>query len=268
LNQLRFGAAEYISTRPLLHGLMQTGSTSHVSFEPPAAIVESFARGRYDAALVPSIEYLRGAGKYLLAGPALVGRAGPGGILLVSQKPIEEVERVAVGEFCRTPVAVLRVVLAEQHHIYPDLLVEKRIDEDDWRDRYDAALITGDAAMREMTAEKMKGLIRYNVAEMWKTLTKAPLVHAVWVYDDAAKGNELARMLGDSRDLGVGRLSAISDELALTTGMDAMTLYDYFTRTWSYHLGERELEGLRALNDLSRKYDLIRESRMAVSVRV
>ena len=76
---LRFGAAEYTSIRPLLYGLLRGESDAHVSFEPPGAIVESFARGRYDAALVPSIEYLRGVGRMLLAGPALVGRAAPAG---------------------------------------------------------------------------------------------------------------------------------------------------------------------------------------------
>jgi chorismate dehydratase len=265
---LRFGAANYTSIRPLLYGLMRAESESHVSFEPPAAIVESFARGRYDAALVPSIEYLRGAGRSLLAGPALVGRAAPAGVVLVAKKPLDELDRIAVGEFCRTPVAVLRIVLAEHHGIFPDLMVEKRIDEDDWRDRYDAALITGDAALMESATGKMKGLVRYNVTEMWKALTRTPLVHAVWVYDHAERGDEIAAILRESRDLGVSRLSALSDEVARTMGLDAMVLYDYFTRAWSYDLGERELEGLRALNDLSRKYDLIRESRMAAAVKV
>lgn len=268
LSQLRFGAAEYTSIRPLLHGLLRGESDAHVSFEPPGAIVESFLRGRYDAALVPSIEYLRGVGRSLLAGPALVGRAAPAGVVLVAQKPIDELERIAVGEFCRTPVAALRIVLAEQHHVFPDLMVEKRIDEDDWRDRYDAALVTGDSALREMTAEKTKGLTRYNVTEMWKALTKTPLVHAVWVYDNTERGDEISQVLRESRDLGVARLSSISEEIARTLGLDAMVLYDYFTRAWSYDLGERELEGLRALNDLAKKYDLIRENRLAGAVKV
>jgi chorismate dehydratase len=264
---LRFGAADYTSIRPLLYGLLRGDSDAHVSFEPPGAIVESFARGRYDAALVPSIEYLRGVGRMLLAGPALVGRAAPAGVVLVAQKSLDELERIAVGEFCRTPVAALRIVLGEQHRVYPDLMVEKRLAEDDWRDRYDAALLTGDAALLELTAEKTKGLVRYNLTEMWKTLTKTPLVHAVWVYDDAERGDEIAQVLHESRDLGVARLTAISEEVSRIRGVDAMMLYDYFTRAWSYDLGERELEGLRTLNDLARRYDLIRENRLAVVAR-
>ena len=111
VSQLRFGAADFISTRPLLAGLTKNGS--FLQFESPAALVDSLLRGRYDTALVPAIEYLRGAGRSLVQGPALVGRTAPGGIVLISQKPLEEVERVAVGEYCRTPVAVLRIVLGD-----------------------------------------------------------------------------------------------------------------------------------------------------------
>jgi chorismate dehydratase len=266
VNELKYGAADFISTRPLLAGLMRSGAS--VTFEPPASLVESFARGRYDAALVPSIEYLRGAGRHILAGPALVGRAAQGGIVLVGQKPIVAIERIAVGEFCRTAVAVLRIALAEQHHVFPDLLVEKRIDEDDWRDRYDAALLTGDAALRETSAEKTQGLTRYNITEMWRTLTKTPLVHAVWIYDDETRAADIARALNESRRAGLDSLSSLAEDTARAAGLDAMVVYDYYTRAWSYDLGEAELEGLRALNDYARKYDLIRESRLPAPVKV
>lgn len=268
MSQLRFGATDFVSTRPLLFGLMHDDTLrGRVCFEPAATIVESFARGRCDAALIPTIEYLRGTGQYMLAGPALVGRSAPGGVMLVTQKPVDELERVAVGEFCRNAVAVVRIVLGENHGVYPDLLVEKRIGEDDWRDRYDAVLLTGDAALREANAEKIQGLVRYNVAEMWKSLTKTPLVHAVWVYDDRRLANEIALLLTASRDEGTGRLPAVAEEIARTSGIDAMLLYDYLTRTWSYELGEDELDGIRVLNDFARKYDLIRDNRLAAAAR-
>jgi chorismate dehydratase len=265
VSQLRFGAADYISTRPLLAGLREGGAS--LRFESPAALVDSLLRGQLDAALVPAIEYLRGAGRFLVHGPALVGRTAPGGTVLISQKPIEEVERIAVGEFCRTPVAALRIVLGEVHHTVPDLLVEKRIDEDDWRDRYDAALLTADAALRETTAPAVQGLTRYNVTEMWRNLTRTPLVQAVWAYNDASRGDEITRAVTNSRRAGLDNLPALCDEIAGSSELDAMTIHDHLSRSWSYDLGEREMDGLRALNDYSCRYDLIRENRLAVAVR-
>jgi predicted solute-binding protein len=269
VSQLRFGATDFASTRPLLFGLLNDEALrGRVCFEPAATIVESFARGRCEAALIPTIEYLRGTGQYMLAGPALVGRSAPGGMVLLAQKPIDELERIAVGEFCRNAVAVLRIVLGENHNRYPDLLVEKRIDQDDWRDRYDAVLLTGNAAFREANAEKVQGLIPYNVAEICKSLTRTPLVHAVWEYDDRSLANEIAHLLTASRDEVSVRLHAVAEDLERTSGIDAMLLYDYLTRSWSYDLGDEELDGIRVLNDLARKYDLIRDSRLAPIARV
>lgn len=265
MSQLRYGAADFISTRPLLAGLQRAGAPLH--FETPAALVDSLARGRYDAALIPTIEYLRGAGGHLVPGPALVSRTAPGSLVLVSQKPLPEAKRIAVGEFCRTPVAALRIVLAEMFECFPDLLVEKRIEEDDWRDRYDAALLTADAALRELTSPKTRGLTRYNIAEMWRIVTKTPLVLAVWVYNDASRANQIKKILTESLRTGLDHLPALCDEVSRANGMDAMVIHDYLSRAWSYHLGEREMEGLRALNDLSCRYDLIRESRLAVAAR-
>ena len=266
VSQLRYGAADFISTRPLLAGLQRAAAPLH--FETPAALVDSLARGRYDAALVPTIEYLRGAGTHLVQGPALVSRTAPGSLVLVSQKPLADVERIAVGEFCRTPVAALRIVLAEMFECFPDLLVEKRIEEDDWRDRYDAALLTADAAFRELTAPKTKGLTRYNIAEMWRIVTRTPLVLAVWVYNDAARASQIQKSLTESLRAGLDNLPVLCDDVSRTIGLDAMVIHDYLSRAWSYQLGEREMDGLRALNDLACRYDLIRESRLVVAARV
>jgi predicted solute-binding protein len=263
VSPLRFGAADQISIRPLLHGLLaDEARRDRVAFETPSAICDSVERGRYDAALVPAIEYLRGIGHHLIAGPALVARTAPGGATLVAQKPVDELKRIAVGEFCRTPVAALRIVLAELNAVFPDLLVEKRIDQDDWRDHYDAVLLTGNAALRESLAERTRGLTRYNLAQMWKRVAHAPLVHAVWVYEEAKLGDEIAHLLIASRDEGLDRLTDIADRAAAAMNVDRMAIYDHLTRTWAYQLGEVELEGLHALNDLARKYDLVRENRL------
>jgi len=162
---------------------------------------------------------------------------------------------------------VLRIVLAEQQHVFPDLLVEKRINEDDWRDRYDAALITGDAALREAATEPTEGLARFNVTEMWKSLTKTPLVHSVWVCDEESRLEEIRNVLVTLCAFGLERLASLAEEIGAALSMDAMVAYDYLTRAWSYDLGDAELEGLRALSEFARKYDLVRENRMLGAVR-
>ena len=47
VSQLRFGAADFISTRPLLHGLQRSGASLH--FETPGALADSLAQPRKDS---------------------------------------------------------------------------------------------------------------------------------------------------------------------------------------------------------------------------
>jgi predicted solute-binding protein len=85
------------------------------------------------------------------------------------------------------------------------------------------------------------------------------------VYDDRRLASEIALLLTTSRDDGCERLPAVAEDIARTSGLDAMLVYDYLSRGWSYELGEEELEGVHALNDLARKYDLIRDSRFTTA---
>jgi len=260
---IRLGVPQFIAARPLIYGLMRGGANRvEFTYNEPAILSDALARGQLDAALIPSIEYLRGTGHFYVAGPALVARPGRANIILVARKPLAELERVAVGEFCRTPVAALRVVLSELHDSEPDLLVEKNPNAD-WRECYDAILLAGDAALRRLTDEPVAGDTVHNVTSMWSELTGQPLVAALWVYSDPAIGTELSKLLLTSRNLGVQNLSHLCDGIAQTSQYDAEFLYDYLFNGWSYELHDNELTGLRTLEEHGLRFDLLRHGRMA-----
>ena len=112
----------------------------------------------------------------------------------------------------------------------------------------------------------MHGLSRYNISEMWRSLTRVPLVHAVWVYNDAAHARTITKALVESRRSGLDDMPTLCNEISDQRGIDAIVVHDHLSRTWSYDLGDREMDGLRALNDFSCRYDLIRESRLTTAV--
>ena len=55
--------------------------------------LDQLVLGELPLVLGLELERVGGVGQYLLAGPALVGRSAPGSIMLVSQKPIDELKR-------------------------------------------------------------------------------------------------------------------------------------------------------------------------------
>jgi predicted solute-binding protein len=263
LSPIRIGVPSSICVRPLIYGLIRTPQPGvEVLYDEPGILADRLEQHELDAALVPAIEYLRGVGSARIDGPALVARPAGHGVVLIARRPLGEIERVAVHEFCRTPIAALRITLDRLHGARPDLLVEKNFG-GDWRERYDAILLTGDAALDIVSHGHAAELEVHNVVEMWTRVAGHPLPLDVWAYNSSELQATFAKWLVTSRNLGLQNLSRLADGIAATSQYDGETLYEYFTHSWSYDLGGGELAALESLEELSVEYDLVRAGRLA-----
>jgi predicted solute-binding protein len=262
LSQIRIGVPQYISVRPLIYGLMRSSHDGvEIVYDEPGVLSDALDRGALDVALVPAIEYLRGVGAEVLDGPALVAKTAGRGILLVAQKPVSEIRTIAVHEYCRTPIAVARIVLDKLHHITPDLLVDKNFN-GNWRERYDAILASGDAALDLAGRPAADGCEVHSVAEMWDRVVPHPLVLGLWVYKNRELTATYSKWLVTSRNLGLQNLSRLADGIAATSHYNSELLYDYFSQSWSYQLDGEGWAGLRSLEELALEYDLLRRGRL------
>jgi chorismate dehydratase len=261
LQQIRIGVPEYISVRPLIYGLTRRQAPDlELVYHRPSVLADLLSRGSIDAALIPSIEYLRGVGEHLVDGPALVTRATFGNVVLLVQKPLEAVARIAVSEFCRSPVAALRVVLSELHGVSPDLCVSKS-HPSGWREQFDGVLLSDDGGLQFLAERPTQDIAFYNISEMWGTLTSSPLVLDLWAYNDERLKAFLSKVLVASRNLGIQNLSHLADGIARMSPYHTELLYDYLSNCWDYQLSEAGLGGLRALESFALRYDLVRRPR-------
>lgn len=257
MGPLRIGIPEDMSARPLVYGLMHGGAAGvALEYHAPSELADLIEHDHLDAALIPAIESLRGVGAHMLDGPALVARGTFGGVLLVTNKTVEELKRVAVGEFCRTPVAAARIVLAELNGVRPDLCVEKNL-QGQWEEHYDGIVMSGDGALRHSISATAEASAIFDLAEKWHQLTGLPLVHDVWVYNDSSLGGRLEKVLVSARNLGMQNLSKLSDGISRSAGIDSQVLYRYFAHGWEYHLTDAAKNGLRRFGELARRYDLL-----------
>ena len=55
--RLRVGAVSYLNTKPLVFGLEERSSQIELIFDLPSRLADGLAAGRYDVALIPSIEF-------------------------------------------------------------------------------------------------------------------------------------------------------------------------------------------------------------------
>ena len=262
LAKIRIGAPDFLSSRPLVFGLTRDASRRiDLRYYEPSQLSDALERGALDVALIPSIEYLRGVGRAYLSGPALIAQRRTGSLLFATHKPLSDVKRVAVDEFSRTPVAVLRIVLDRIHHCLPDFCVEKS-NLAGWQENYDGVLLTGDRGIDYVTGDTAADVTWYDLGEMWYSLEKSPLVVSVWAYNDEVLGHELRQLLTQSRDFGMSNLSLLSDGVAHGTNFSGPKLHEYFNSSWSYNLGPDEEQGLRQLETLALQYQLIQRPRL------
>jgi len=262
VTEIRIGAPDYMSVRPLIYGLTkEPRSNTGLVYAEPSELASALDRGELDAALIPSIEFLRGVGNYFLEdGPALVITGATGGLLLATDRPVTDIKRVAAAASSRTGVAVLRIVLEKAFHIMPDICVFKK-DTDAWRDDYDAILLTGDAGIKYCMGKLHVNETCHDLGEMWCSLCPTPLVLAVWAYNEESLGSRLRSLLVESRDLGVKDLSVLADGVSRTTEYDSQFVYDFLSRGWSYQMGEQEDAGLTLMQDYALEYQLIQRQR-------
>lgn len=262
MQEVRIGVPGFISARPLIFGITRRLVTeAELKYDEPGKLVESLSRGDLDAALIPSIEFLRGTGKYFLEGPAIVARPATGSVVLLANKPVESLERIAVNEYCRTPVCVTRIVLAEKYGIMPDLCVMKNY-RGEWREDYDGILLAGDRGLDFLVESPDPNVIVHNISAMWYELTSHPLALSLWVYNHKDLEGWLRKILVLSRNLGMQHLSRLADGIAQTTQYNNEALYDYLLNCWDYHLTEPALEGMTTLEELAIRYDLLQAARL------
>ena len=263
LRHVRVGAPDFISVRPLLFGITRRqASEVELVYQGPGMLSDSLSRGRLDAALIPSIEYLRGVGGYFLEGPALVAQPTHGSLVLLARKPAEALERIAVSEFCRSPVSAARIVLAEKYGATPDMWVCKNT-QGDWQNEYDGILLSGDQGLQFLAERPDPDLTVYNIASMWDEMTSLPMVIGLWVYNDESLEGQLTKIMVLSRNLGTQNLSRLAGGISPTTQYPADLIRDYLTNCWKYQLTSAAMDGLRALEDYALRYDLIQHGRLS-----
>lgn len=260
MERMKIGAPPHLSARPLLFGLTRHPSRDfELYYAEPGELAGMLEQGELDAALIPSIEFLRGVGSHFVPGVSVVAMNCPGSFLLISDVPLEKIRRVAVGEFCRTPLAVLRIVLHAFYGIFPDLCVLRR--GSDWRDGFDGRLLGGDEALYHIYLHGGLGDESSDICGLWYRLTSEPLVEALWAYNDGTLEGYLSKLLLSSRNLGLANLPLLAEGLAHTSPFDADFLHRSFGEKWSYGLGPRELAGLKTLEGYALRYKLIPRAR-------
>jgi chorismate dehydratase len=255
---VRVGAVSYLNARPLYYGLSDLAPEIELVLEVPSRLSDMLAAGELDVALIPSVEYLRGAhlGYEIIPGFAIAARGPVHSVKLFSRVPITQIDRLALDEGSRTSHVLARVWLEARHGVRPERVELLPLGVPVLESTADAVVVIGDRAM-QVPMEPFCDVV--DLAEAWRDLTGLPFVFALWVARGGVDLGELPGALARSRSLGLAQAAEISRAHGPRLGLDLATCYDYLTKVLSYDLGEQELAGLSRFARLAARMRLAPE---------
>src|SRR5258706_16351573 len=119
--KLRVGAVNYLNTKPLVYRLERLAPQAELIFDLPSRLAYGLADGRFDVALIPSIEFFQDPG-YRIVSDACIACRGPVlSVKLFSRVRAERIRTLALDEGSRTSAALSRILLKERFGIEPVL---------------------------------------------------------------------------------------------------------------------------------------------------
>lgn len=241
---LRVGAVRYLNAKPLYYGLDARAPGVRLEMDLPSLLADRLAAGSLDVALIPSVEYLRGAGLgYRIIPGFAIASSGPvRSVKLYSRVPFDRINRLALDEGSRTSQALALVWLAEAHGARPTIVEPLPMGVPVQESTADAVLLIGDRAMRDPD-EHFHAVV--DLASAWRAMTGLPFVFALWVVRDGVELGDLPQILARCRAEGLARVDRIAEEVGPGLGLDRDDCIDYLTRNISYDLGEPEVAALR-----------------------
>jgi len=173
---LRISAVSYLNSLPFVYGIKNSGFLKNIelSLDVPSVCADKLISGRADIGLVPvaAIPLIKNA---QIVSDFCIGADGRvQSVLLISRKPLAEIQKVHLDLESRTSVGLAKVLATEYWKINPEWEpLTANID----FDNIEAAVLIGDK-----TFSLPKGFTYiYDLAAEWKSFTGLPFVFACWV---------------------------------------------------------------------------------------
>lgn len=274
----RIATVSFLNAWPLVETLRDRPDVA-LTADVPSQLPELLHEDRADAALIPVVEWFRGAGAEIVPDVAIATGGRVDSVKLFARVPPPEIRHVAVDRGSRTSVALLRILFAELWGVAPDFhVVQPQVAT--LLDDVDAALVIGDRCFRaeaRFGTGPDAGVHAVDLGEAWQQMTGLPFVFAVWVTGagfarraDPARRDALMTLLAAAKREGLTRVDALAERAAAEGALgpgglnDPAAIRRYFTESLSYDLGERELAGLRRFHRLCVEHHIVPDGRGVV----
>lgn len=254
--RLRVSMIPYLNTVPLTWSLLrQPPENLEFRATVPSECARELEHGRADIGLIPAIEYQRIPGLAVLAGPVIASRDRVRSILLLSNKPLEQVRTVAADTSSRTSHALAELILRGRYGAQPRFCL-RAPEPAMMLKECDAAVVIGDPAL-EYSLHPLEGTLTVDMATEWRQWTGLPFVFAFWAMPQHLATPELAQLFCQARDRGLEAIPDYCSDEARRRGLPSELALDYLTRCVHFDMDDETRAGLDRFYQLAADYGII-----------
>lgn len=236
--KLRVLGVGYLNARPLWESL-RDDTRVDLTLGAPSEIARALAEGEGDVALLPVAAAATLGDLELVPRIAIAARGKVRSVAIVSERPLEELESIALDLSSRTSVVLGRLLLGRRN-LRPAFFGAEPAEALARVRGTTGALVIGDAAL----AVESRFTHRLDLAEEWLAWTGLPFVFAAWFAAPGRLGAPAVTMLEEAKKAGLARVAEIAKDHAARADLGEASLHDYLTTSIRYDLDEDALRGL------------------------
>jgi cyclic dehypoxanthinyl futalosine synthase len=258
--RLRVAAVGYLNARPLIEGLDREPASGRIVLEcaTPAEVARRVSEEEADVALMPVAAAASIGDLRLVRGCAIGARGAVRSVVIAGERPIDELDEIAVDLSSRTSVVLARLLLRARKGREPRLIGCSPREAIAAVSGTRGALVIGDPAL------DIEGRFPHvlDLGRAWFEHTGLPFVFAAWWGRPGAVSADEERMLLAAKADGLARCDAIADDYAVRSGLAVPSLRAYLRDAIRYELGDDERRGLERFYDEAARAGLLPPARV------
>jgi len=246
---MRIGFLSYLNSYPFTAAFRSKAllSDDELTFDVPTTLNQKFSQEELDISQISSIEHLK-RDYPILPGYGIAAHKKILSVnLYTKQEPTHLSAPIAITSESATAAALLKVLCHHFWNISPSFIPLKKGEEKS----HNAFLLIGDKALKNQI---IPGYLTVDLAEAWAHYTRLPFVFCVFAIqpkqlEKADKFQEILQAaLNWSKQHPQQMLSLAHTHVSLSS-----SLIEKYLSGCTYHLGEKELEGLALFNALRKE---------------
>ncbi len=260
--RLRVVAADFLNSLPLTVE-MAADDYFDFSYVVPSEGARMLAEEEAEIALLPVAALAEIGGLEVVPGPCIGANGRVDSVVIVSESPLDQIDRLWVDDASRTSVILAKIFLdAVGKGDIPFVRMPGPDIPNAVRDR-DAGLLIADVAFRQSKRFRY----RHDLADAWKRLTGQPFVFAVWAARPGFLTPDLIERINRRFWDGLARKHGIVDDWADKHNMERSIVADYLDDRIQFHLNRDAWNGLSEFFRIASNKRLLPDARVEFAAR-